>query len=122
MRFYEICEGRRSAEQSLRHLNRQKREEQRHLRNEDERFALARVMYANIKRQLDWLEFEKAELELEQQRMEVVAAKAEAESAGAEQLSDAALDGMEQREQRRRAIERMAAKERKRRQSRRLKR
>ena len=111
MRFYEICGGQ---------LNGQKDDAQRILNSDDERGALVRAMYGNTQRQLDWIELEKAELDLAQQRMEVLTAQAEAADANADEIRAMALAATARTEQHKRAVEKAAATERKRRQEKQL--
>ena len=122
MRFYEICTEQEAAQQSLRQLNGQKHNARRKLDNDAERAELVRAMYGNTRRRLDWIELEKAEIELAQQHVELAAAKAEAEAAGADEIHDMALAAIEQTARNKQAVERAADTERKRRQAELLKR
>jgi hypothetical protein len=122
MRYYEICSEQEAAAQSLRQLNRQKQHARRILDGDAERAGLVLAMYGNTRRRLDWIELEKAEIELAQQHVELATAKAEAEAAGADELHDMAVAAMKQTARNKQAVERAADTERKRRQAELLKR
>ena len=122
MRFYEIWTEQEAAQQSLRQLNRQKQHARRMLDNDAERAGLVRAMYGNTRRRLDWIELERAEIELAQQHVELATAKAEAEAAGADELHDMAVAAMKRTARNKQAVEQAAKTARQRRQEELLKR
>ena len=122
MRFYEICTEQEAAQQSLRQLNGQKHNARRKLDNDAERAGLVRAMYGNTRRRLDWIELERAEIELAQQHVELATAKAEAEAAGADELHDMAVAAMKRTARNKQAVEQAAKTARQRRQEELLKR
>ena len=122
MRFYEICTEQEAAQQSLRQLNGQKHNARRKLDNDAERAELVRAMYGNTRRRLDWIELERAEIELAQQHVELATAKAEAEAAGADELHDMAVAAMKRTARNKQAVEQAAKTARQRRQEELLKR
>ena len=67
----------RAPRQTLRGLNRIKRDEKKRAASRDRQAKFIRLMYGDPKRALDQIELEKAQLELDQQKVELATAKAE---------------------------------------------
>ena len=101
MRAWEIItEGRvRRPEISLRQLNHIKHEDRARAASHARRLPIVRAMYANPEWMQERIELEKAGLDLEQQKVEVAASQAEANSATREAIDDMADAGSKAKQQ-----------------------
>ena len=110
MRAWEIItEGRkRRHEISLRQLNHIKQEDRARAASHARRLPIVRAMYANPEWAQERIELEKVWLDLEQQRAEVAASKAEAHSETQEAIDDMADAGSKAKQQSRAKVGNMA--------------
>ena len=95
MRAWEIITeaNNRRPEISLRHVHYLKQERNRVVASHARRLPIIRKMYANPGKEHERIELEKAQLELEQQKAELAAARREARIESDEAVAELAMDG-----------------------------